>query len=91
MNISGHRISTAEVESALVSHQAVAEAAVIGRSDEITGEAIAAFVSLIGTDEGNEELIADLRQHVSDKLDQLLNQKALLLPLIYQKLEVEKS
>ena len=45
MNISGHRISTAEVESALVSHEAVAEAAVIGRSDEISGEAIAAFVS----------------------------------------------
>jgi len=79
MNISGHRISTAEVESALVSHQAVAEAAVIGRSDEITGEAIAAFVSLIGTDEGNEELIADLRQHVSDKIGPIAKPKSIVI------------
>ena len=57
MNISGHRISTAEVESALVSHHSVAEAAVIGRADEITGEAIAAFVTLIGTEEGDDALI----------------------------------
>ena len=79
MNISGHRISTAEVESALVSHQAVAEAAVIGRSDEITGEAIAAFVSLIGTDEGNEDLIADLRQHVSDKIGPIAKPKSIVI------------
>ena len=79
MNISGHRISTAEVESALVSHKAVAEAAVIGRSDEITGEAIAAFVSLIGTDEGNEELIADLRQHVSDKIGPIAKPKSIVI------------
>ena len=59
MNISGHRISTAEVESALVSHESVAEAAVIGRSDEISGEAIAAIVSLIGTDAGDEKLISE--------------------------------
>ena len=79
MNISGHRISTAEVESALVSHEAVAEAAVIGRSDEITGEAIAAFVSLIGSDEGNEDLIADLRQHVSDKIGPIAKPKSIVI------------
>ena len=79
MNISGHRISTAEVESALVSHNAVAEAAVIGRSDGITGEAIAAFVSLIGTEEGNEDLIAELRQHVSDKIGPIAKPKSIVI------------
>ena len=79
MNISGHRISTAEVESALVSHNVVAEAAVIGRSDEITGEAIAAFVSLIGTEEGNEDLIAELRQHVSDKIGPIAKPKSIVI------------
>ena len=79
MNISGHRISTAEVESALVSHEAVAEAAVIGRTDEISGEAIAAFVSLIGTDEGDENLISELRQHVSDKIGPIAKPKSIVI------------
>ena len=79
MNISGHRISTAEVESALVSHEAVAEAAVIGRSDEISGEAIAAFVSLIGTDKGDENLISELRQHVSDKIGPIAKPKSIVI------------
>ena len=79
MNISGHRISTAEVESALVSHESVAEAAVIGRSDEISGEAIAAFVSLIGTDAGDEKLISELRQHVSDKIGPIAKPKSIVI------------
>ena len=79
MNISGHRISTAEVESALVSHESVAEAAVIGRADEISGEAIAAFVTLIGGFEGNDELITTLRQHVSDKIGPIAKPKSIVI------------
>ena len=79
MNISGHRISTAEVESALVAHESVAEAAVIGRADEISGEAIAAFVTLIGGFEGNDELITTLRQHVSDKIGPIAKPKSIVI------------
>ena len=68
MNVSGHRISTLEVESALVDHQDVAEAAVVGRNDPITGQAIAAFVTLKGHVQGNEQLIAELREHVAAKI-----------------------
>ncbi|HEY3702267.1 MAG TPA: acetate--CoA ligase [Acidimicrobiales bacterium] len=71
MNISGHRISTLEVESALVDHPAVAEAAVIGRMDERTGQAIAAFVSLKGEAQGDETLIAVLRDHVATKIGKI--------------------
>ncbi|MBW3667004.1 MAG: acetate--CoA ligase [Actinobacteria bacterium] len=68
MLVSGHNISTTEVESALVSHPAVAEAAVVGRKDELTGQAIAAFVTLRGTATGDEDLLAELRNHVADVL-----------------------
>ncbi|CAN5882379.1 acetate--CoA ligase [soil metagenome] len=68
MLISGHNISTMEVESALVSHPAVAESAVVGRKDDVTGQAIAAFVTLRGDRVGDEDLIAELRQHVSDSI-----------------------
>jgi acetyl-CoA synthetase len=71
MNVSGHRISTAEVESALVSHDAVAEAAVIGRRDPDTGQAIAAFVSLRGAREGDESLSTELREHVADVIGKI--------------------
>ncbi|HSL00678.1 MAG TPA: acetate--CoA ligase [Rubrobacteraceae bacterium] len=64
MNVSGHRISTAEVESALVGHKAVAEAAVIGRQDEDTGQAIVAYVTLEGDQEGSDELIGEINQQV---------------------------
>jgi acetyl-CoA synthetase len=64
MNVSGHRISTWEVESALVSHEAVAEAAVIGRKDEDKGQAIFAYVTLEGDREGSDELTQELRSHV---------------------------
>ncbi len=65
MLISGHNISTTEVESALVSHPSVAEAAVVGRKDDLTGQAIAAFVTLRAGITGNEDLIRELRDHVS--------------------------
>ncbi len=71
MNVSGHRISTLEVESALVDHPAVAEAAVIGRADPTTGQAIAAFVTLRGTAEGDEALIQELREHVAVKIGKI--------------------
>ena len=66
MNVSGHRISTSEVESALVAHSAVAEAAVIGAADETTGQGIVAFVILMeGADASGDSLIAELREQVS--------------------------
>jgi acetyl-CoA synthetase len=65
MNVSGHRISTIEVESALVDHPAVAEAAVCGRNDTHTGQAIVAFVTLKGTREGSVEMLDELRNHVA--------------------------
>jgi acetyl-CoA synthetase len=71
MNISGHRISTLEVESALVDHPKVAEAAVVGRADDRTGQAIAAFVSLKGTDQGDEDLIKEIRNHVANKIGKI--------------------
>jgi acetyl-CoA synthetase len=64
MLVSGHNISTTEVESALVSHPAVAEAAVVGRKDEISGQAIAAFVTLRSSVTGDDDLLAELREHV---------------------------
>jgi acetyl-CoA synthetase len=68
MNVSGHRISTMEVESALVSHPAVAEAAVIGRKDEDKGQAVFAYVTLEGDREGTDELKQELRQHVRKQI-----------------------
>ncbi len=65
MNISGHRLSTTEIESALVDHPAVAEAAVVGRDDATTGQAISAFVILRGGVEASPELQAELRNHVA--------------------------
>ena len=65
MNVSGHRISTIEVESALVDHPEVAEAAVCGRSDPQTGQAIVAFVTLKGGAEGSVEKLDELRDHVA--------------------------
>ncbi len=68
MNVSGHRISTIEVESALVDHQKVAEAAVCGRNDPQTGQAIVAYVTLKGDDEGTVEMLEELRNHVAKKI-----------------------
>lgn len=64
LNVSGHRLGTMEVESALVSHPAVAEAAVVGKPDELKGEEVVAFVTLEGTYQGSEDLSKELKQHV---------------------------
>jgi len=68
MNVSGHRISTIEVESALVDHPMVAEAAVAGRNDAQTGQAIVAYVTLKGGAEGSPEMMTELRNHVGVKI-----------------------
>jgi acetyl-CoA synthetase len=68
MNVSGHRISTTEVESALVDHPKVAEAAVVGANDDTTGQAIMAYVTVKGGTETNVELGEELRQHVAKKI-----------------------
>jgi acetyl-CoA synthetase len=68
MNVSGHRISTIEVESALVDHPKVAEAAVCGRSDATTGQAIVAYVTLKGHDPGSLAMLEELRNHVAHKI-----------------------
>jgi acetyl-CoA synthetase len=71
MNVSGHRISTTEVESALVDHQDVAEAAVIGKVDERTGQQIVAFVTLKGSVEAADDTTEVLREHVARKIGKL--------------------
>src|SRR5918999_1704764 len=68
MNVSGHRISTIEVESALVDHASVAEAAVCGRHDALTVQAIVAFVTLKGGQDGSVEMLEELRNHVAAKI-----------------------
>jgi acetyl-CoA synthetase len=78
INVSGHRLSTAEVESAIVSYSMVAEAAVIGQSDEHTGQAICAFVTLEGDLEGSDELIAEIREHVAVRIGKLARPKRIV-------------
>jgi acetyl-CoA synthetase len=78
MKISGHRISTTEVESALVSHPKVAEAAVIGREDPVTTQAIFAFVTLRGANEGSEALSRELREHVVGKIGSIARPKTIM-------------
>jgi acetyl-CoA synthetase len=78
MLVSGHNISTTEVESALVSHVSVAEAAVIGRRDELTGQAIAAFVTLRAGIEGDEALLQELRDHVASTLGPIAKPKSIV-------------
>jgi acetyl-CoA synthetase len=77
INVSGHRLSTAEVESALVSHPKVAEAAVIGQSDEDTGQSIAAFVTLQGDQDPNG-MEGELREHVAAKIGKLARPKRII-------------
>jgi acetyl-CoA synthetase len=79
MNISGHRISTTEVESALVSHPSVAEAAVVGAADEMTGQGIVAFVILRGDAENAESLVADLKTHVAKEIGPIAKPKRILV------------
>jgi acetyl-CoA synthetase len=83
MNISGHRISTTEVESALVSHPSVAEAAVVGATDPTTGQGIVAFVTVKGSvaddPESGERLVAELREHVAQQIGKIARPRQILL------------
>jgi acetyl-CoA synthetase len=80
INVSGHRLSTMEVESAIVGHESVAEAAVIGRPDELTGEAIVAFVTPEGGIDAvdTDELEGELREHVATKIGKLARPQAIV-------------
>jgi len=71
INVSGHRLGTAEIESALVSHPTVAEAAVVGRPDDLKGSAIVAFVTLEGQQVTSDALKEELRQHVAREIGSL--------------------
>jgi acetyl-CoA synthetase len=84
MNVSGHRISTAEVESALVSHEAIAEAAVVGANDAMTGQAIVAFVILRGgidhaNPESGEELTKHLKAHVAKEIGAIARPRQIMV------------
>jgi acetyl-CoA synthetase len=68
MNVAGHRLSTMEIESALVDHPSVAEAAVIGRTDAVKGQAVAAFVTIKEGIDANDALKSQLREHVTRKI-----------------------
>jgi len=78
INVSGHRLSTAEVESAIVSHPKVAESAVIGQQDEDTGQSIAAFVTLEGSYEPSDELVEEIREHVAVRIGKLARPKRII-------------
>src|SRR5207237_2293858 len=71
INVSGHRLGTMEIESALVSHPMVAEAAVVGRPDEMKGQAVFAFVTLEGGRKGDQALRRELQQHVVKEIGAL--------------------
>jgi acetyl-CoA synthetase len=83
MNISGHRISTTEIEHALVSHPRVAEAAVVGASDPITGQAIVAFVTIKGdvaeSEEGGDALVVELRNSIATLIGPIAKPRQILL------------
>jgi acetyl-CoA synthetase len=79
MNVSGHRLSTAEVEHALVAHPAVAEAAVVGASDDTTGQAIVAFVTLRLDAPDDANLIETLRQHVGQMIGPIAKPRQVLI------------
>jgi acetyl-CoA synthetase len=78
VNVSGHRLSTAEVESAIVAHPRVAEAAVIGESDEQTGQAITAFVTLEGSYDGDESTVEDIRATVAERIGKIARPKRVI-------------
>jgi len=78
MNVSGHRISTTEVESALVSHPSVAEAAVVGRTDALTGQAIFSYVILRSGHEASDELGVELREHVASMIGKFARPKQIM-------------
>ena len=79
MNISGHRLSTTEIESALVSHPSVAEAAVVGAKDDTTGEAVVAFVILRGSAKDDDDIVATLRNHVGKEIGPIAKPRNILV------------
>ena len=79
MNVSGHRISTTEVESALVDHTSVAEAAVVGATDDLTGQAIVGYVILRGGVVGDDALVNELRSHVATKIGPTARPKRVII------------
>jgi acetyl-CoA synthetase len=80
MNVSGHRLSTAEIESALVSHPTVAEAAVVGATDETTGQAVVAFVILRGgAEDHGDETVQELRNHVAKEIGPIAKPRSIMV------------
>ena len=80
MNVSGHRLSTTEIESALVSHEKVAEAAVVGAADETTGQAVVAFVILTeAAGDGGPDVVAELRNHVSKEIGAIAKPRSIMV------------
>ncbi|WP_125616258.1 acetate--CoA ligase [Specibacter cremeus] len=79
MNVSGHRLSTTEIESALVSHPSVAEAAVVGAADETTGQAVVAFVILRGSAVDDPDIVTHLRNHVGKEIGPIAKPKNILV------------
>jgi acetyl-CoA synthetase len=80
MNVSGHRLSTTEIESALVSHPKVAEAAVVGATDDTTGQAVCAFVILReAAGDGGEEIVQELRQHVAHEIGAIAKPRQIMV------------
>ena len=80
MNVSGHRLSTTEIESALVSHPKVAEAAVVGASDPTTGQAIVAFVILRSeAGDGGPDVVAELRAHVAKEIGAIAKPRSIMV------------
>jgi acetyl-CoA synthetase len=78
INVSGHRMSTAEIESAVVSYSKVAECAVIGQTDEDTGQSICAFVTLEGDIDGTDEIAAEIREHVAMRISKIARPKRII-------------
>jgi len=78
INVSGHRLSTAEVESAVVAHEKVAECAVVAEADALTGQAILAFVTLTGTQPGDETVAAEIRAYVGERIGKLARPKTII-------------
>jgi acetyl-CoA synthetase len=80
MNVSGHRLSTTEIESALVSHPKVAEAAVVGAADETTGQAVCAFVILRDSaGDGGEDIVEELRRHVAKEIGAIAKPRQIMV------------
>jgi acetyl-CoA synthetase len=80
MNVSGHRLSTTEIESALVSHPKVAEAAVVGANDETTGQAVCAFVILReSAGDGGQEIVQELRSHVAKEIGAIAKPRQIMV------------